>query len=50
MIHVSDMSWTRKINHPSEVLKKAKRLSVLFLNRSFKPALKPHFKQAQVDP
>ncbi|HTI71562.1 MAG TPA: 30S ribosomal protein S1 [Candidatus Limnocylindria bacterium] len=23
MIHVSDMSWTRKINHPSEVLKKA---------------------------
>ena len=23
MIHVSDMSWTRKINHPSEVLKKS---------------------------
>lgn len=22
MIHVSDMSWTRKINHPSELLKK----------------------------
>jgi small subunit ribosomal protein S1 len=22
MIHVSDISWTRKINHPSEVLKK----------------------------
>jgi small subunit ribosomal protein S1 len=22
MIHVSDMSWTRKINHPSEVVKK----------------------------
>ncbi len=22
MIHVSDMSWTRKINHPSEMLKK----------------------------
>jgi small subunit ribosomal protein S1 len=22
MIHVSDMSWTRKINHPSEVMKK----------------------------
>ncbi len=22
MIHVSDMSWTRKINHPSEVIKK----------------------------
>jgi len=22
MVHVSDMSWTRKVNHPSEVLKK----------------------------
>ena len=22
MIHVSDMSWTRKINHPSECLQK----------------------------
>ena len=22
MIHVSDLSWTRKINHPSEVFKK----------------------------
>ncbi len=23
MVHVSDLSWTRKINHPSEVLKKS---------------------------
>ena len=23
MIHVSDLSWTRKINHPSEMFKKA---------------------------
>ena len=22
MVHVSDMSWTRKINHPSEMVKK----------------------------
>jgi len=22
MVHVSDMSWTRKVNHPSELLKK----------------------------
>jgi len=22
MVHVSDLSWTRKVNHPSEVLKK----------------------------
>ncbi len=26
MIHVSDLSWTRKINHPSEVLKKGEDL------------------------
>lgn len=26
MIHVSDLSWTRKINHPSEILKKGEVL------------------------
>ncbi len=26
MIHVSDLSWTRKINHPSEMLKKGEEL------------------------
>lgn len=26
MIHVSDLSWTRKINHPSELLKKGQEL------------------------
>lgn len=26
MIHVSDLSWTRKINHPSEMLKKGEQL------------------------
>ncbi len=26
MIHVSDMSWTRKINHPSEMLKKGEEI------------------------
>ncbi len=26
MIHVSDLSWTRKINHPSEILKKGDEL------------------------
>ena len=31
MIHVSDMSWTRKINHPSEVLKKGDEVEVLVL-------------------
>jgi small subunit ribosomal protein S1 len=31
MIHVSDMSWTRKINHPSEVLKKGDEVEALVL-------------------
>lgn len=34
MIHVSDMSWTRKINHPSEVLKKGETGSVCARLRS----------------
>jgi small subunit ribosomal protein S1 len=31
MIHVSDMSWTRKINHPSEVLKKGDEIEAVVL-------------------
>ena len=31
MIHVSDMSWTRKINHPSEVMKKGDELEAIVL-------------------
>lgn len=31
MIHVSDMSWTRKINHPSEVLKKNDEIEAIVL-------------------
>jgi small subunit ribosomal protein S1 len=31
MIHVSDMSWTRKINHPSEVLKKGDQVEAIVL-------------------
>jgi len=31
MIHVSDMSWTRKINHPSEVLKKGDDVEAIVL-------------------
>src|ERR1041385_56635 len=31
MIHVSDISWTRKINHPSEVLKKGDEVEVVVL-------------------
>jgi small subunit ribosomal protein S1 len=31
MIHVSDMSWTRKINHPSEVMKKGDEIEATVL-------------------
>ena len=31
MIHVSDMSWTRKINHPSEVLEKGQEVEAVVL-------------------
>src|SRR5437764_12287721 len=31
MIHVSDISWTRKINHPSEVLKKGDEIEAVVL-------------------
>ncbi len=31
MVHVSDISWTRKINHPSEVLKKGDEVEAVVL-------------------
>jgi small subunit ribosomal protein S1 len=32
MVHVSDMSWTRKVNHPSELLKKGDEVDALVLD------------------
>ena len=32
MVHVSDMSWTRKVNHPSEVLKKGEEVDAIVLD------------------
>ncbi len=32
MIHVSDMSWTRKINHPSEMIKKGDELDAVVID------------------
>ncbi len=32
MIHVSDLSWTRKINHPSELLKKGQELDAVVID------------------
>lgn len=51
MIHVSDMSWTRKINHPSEILKKGDTVEVVVLE--INPAnqrISLGLKQAQEDP
>ncbi len=31
MIHVSDMSWTKKVNHPQDVLKKGQTVEVMIL-------------------
>jgi small subunit ribosomal protein S1 len=32
MVHVSDMSWTRKINHPSEVVKKGDEVEAVVID------------------
>ncbi|MGO8705669.1 MAG: 30S ribosomal protein S1 [Candidatus Brocadiia bacterium] len=34
LLHVSDMSWTKKINHPSELLKKGDRVEAVVLSVS----------------
>lgn len=31
MIHVSDMSWTKRVNHPQDVLKKGQKIEVMVL-------------------
>jgi small subunit ribosomal protein S1 len=31
LIHISDMSWTRKLKHPSEVLKKGQKIKAVIL-------------------
>ena len=32
LVHISDMSWTKRIRHPSEVIKKGQDLDVIVLN------------------
>ncbi|MHC4698224.1 MAG: 30S ribosomal protein S1 [Planctomycetota bacterium] len=32
LLHVSDMSWTKKVNHPSEMLKKGELIDCVVLN------------------
>ena len=51
MVHVSDMSWTRKINHPSEMLKKGDEVAatVLEVDRA-NQRIALGMKQLEIDP
>jgi small subunit ribosomal protein S1 len=51
MVHVSDMSWTRKINHPSETLKKGDEVeaTVLEVDRA-NQRIALGMKQLELDP
>ena len=51
MIHVSDISWTRKINHPGEILKKGEEIEVAVLNVDKQnQRISLGIKQLEVDP
>ena len=51
MVHVSDMSWTRKINHPSEMLKKGDEVDALVLDVDpNQQRISLGMKQTEVDP
>jgi small subunit ribosomal protein S1 len=51
MVHVSDMSWTRKINHPSEMLKKGDEIeaNVLEVDKGAQ-RIALGMKQLEIDP
>lgn len=51
MVHVSDMSWTRKINHPSEMLEKGQQVEAVVLEVDpSNQRISLGLKQAQPDP
>ena len=51
MIHVSDMSWTRKVNHPSEIFKKSEEIEAVVLEVDPQnQRISLGYKQAQEDP
>jgi small subunit ribosomal protein S1 len=51
LVHISEMSWTRRINHPSEILAPAQEVEVVVLevNRE-KQEISLGMKQAEVNP
>ncbi len=51
LIHISDMSWTKRVQHPSEVVKKSETVEVLILNiDADNKRISLGLKQAQDDP
>ena len=51
MIHVSDMSWTRKINHPNEVLKVGDEIEAVILDIDpSQQRISLGLKQTEIDP
>ncbi|MBR1835945.1 MAG: 30S ribosomal protein S1 [Kiritimatiellae bacterium] len=51
MIHVSDMSWTRKVNHPTEILQKGQEVEAVVLEVDVEnQRISLGLKQAQEDP
>ena len=51
LIHISDLSWTKKIKHPSEVLKKNEEIEVVVLDMNKEERrLSLGFKQVGADP
>jgi len=51
LVHISDMSWTRRVQHPSEVMKKADTVEVVILNiDADSKRISLGLKQAQEDP
>jgi small subunit ribosomal protein S1 len=51
LIHISDMSWTKRINHPSELFKKGQQIEAVVLKvDKEKERLSLGYKQLQEDP
>jgi small subunit ribosomal protein S1 len=51
LIHISDMSWTKRVQHPSEVVKKGDTVDVVILNiDSDNQRISLGLKQAEEDP
>ena len=51
MVHVSDLSWTKKINHPSEILKKGDELDAVVIDiDKANQRISLGVKQLEIDP